>query len=437
MLRRLAAVFAVSLATFLPPVHAQSNCAPDGVQASGSIYRICMPSGGNYNGTLVVWAHGFQDAGTPVGIPEDQLCASGICIPDVMNFLGNAFATNSYSKTGMAIVQGKQDLLDLVNIFAAKHGRPAKVYLLGASEGGIITALSLEQHPDVYVAGLAMCGPVGDFPLQINYFGDGRATFNYFFPGVIPGPAFDPEPWLVANWAEYYSLFVRPALLDPANRSRLEQWAAVSQLPADPANWLATVEQSARDVLRYSVVNLRDATETLGGFPYDNRHRWFYGSADDVALNAAVPRVDVSPAALANMQANYNTTGVLARPVVTMHTLLDQQIPFWHEWLYTIKTWTSGAYGTRHYNIPIDRYGHCNFSLEEVLYGFFAMLYFDSAVNQAGVAAATIDTTRSANLHDRVRAALKPFRGRGDPSIPTDSWGGGKGKGRDHPRGKP
>ena len=25
-------------------------------------------------GLLVIWAHGFQDAGTPVAIPEDQLC---------------------------------------------------------------------------------------------------------------------------------------------------------------------------------------------------------------------------------------------------------------------------------------------------------------------------------------------------------------------------
>ena len=40
------------------------GCEPDGVQASGSIYRICMPATG-YNGMLVVWAHGFQDAGTP------------------------------------------------------------------------------------------------------------------------------------------------------------------------------------------------------------------------------------------------------------------------------------------------------------------------------------------------------------------------------------
>src|SRR5262245_603185 len=81
---------------------AESVCDRDGRQASGSIYRICMPTSG-YNGNLVVWAHGFQDAGTPISIPEGQLCSNDFCIYQIVNDLGFAFATNSYSKTGLAI----------------------------------------------------------------------------------------------------------------------------------------------------------------------------------------------------------------------------------------------------------------------------------------------------------------------------------------------
>ena len=91
----------------------------------------------------MIWAHGFQDAGTPVSIPEDQLCISGFCIPDLVNALGFGFATNSYRKTGLAVLEGKADIRNLVDIYAARKGRPSKVYLVGASEGGIITALSL------------------------------------------------------------------------------------------------------------------------------------------------------------------------------------------------------------------------------------------------------------------------------------------------------
>src|SRR5262245_39249493 len=88
----------------LGPAHAESVCDPDAVQNSGAVYRICMPPPDEYNGRLVVWAHGFQDAGTPVGIPAEQLCLPDVCIPDLVNGLGFAFATTSYSKSGLAVL---------------------------------------------------------------------------------------------------------------------------------------------------------------------------------------------------------------------------------------------------------------------------------------------------------------------------------------------
>ena len=54
----------------LLPADASAACDPDRLQDSGSIYRICMPPAASYNGMLVIWAHGFQDAGTPVSIPD-------------------------------------------------------------------------------------------------------------------------------------------------------------------------------------------------------------------------------------------------------------------------------------------------------------------------------------------------------------------------------
>ncbi|MGH9895054.1 MAG: hypothetical protein ACREA0_24340, partial [bacterium] len=61
-----------------------------------------MPAPEDYNGRLVVFAHGFQDAGTPVRIPEEQLAVGGLSLPALVNGLGFGFATNSYSKTGLA-----------------------------------------------------------------------------------------------------------------------------------------------------------------------------------------------------------------------------------------------------------------------------------------------------------------------------------------------
>src|SRR6266581_4657618 len=110
----------------------------------------------------------------------------GTSVPGIINALGFAFATTSYSTNGLAVVQGIDDVVDLVHIFATTHGAAHRVYLVGPSEGGIVTALAVEKHPDVFAGGLAACGPIGDFRQQINYDGDFRVVFDYFFPGVIP-----------------------------------------------------------------------------------------------------------------------------------------------------------------------------------------------------------------------------------------------------------
>lgn len=359
---------------------ASAACDPDGLQSSGSIYRICMPEPGTWNGRLVIWAHGFQDAGTPVSIPEDQLCRADFCLPDLITGLGFAFATNSYSKTGLAILEGKADIVDLVSVFTAAKGAPSKVYLVGASEGGIITALAVEQYPTIFSAGVSTCGPIGNFPGQINYFGDARALFQVFFPGVIPGDPFNPSDELIANWSSYYENTVKPIVFDPARRAALDQWAATARLPFDPNDRLTTLETSVKDALRYSVVNLKDAAQTIGGFPFDNRTRWYTGSSNDFLVNVFVPRRSADAAAVQAMNTAYATTGVLQRPLITMHTTLDQQVPQWHQQLYSLKTLARGSLYTRHLPLTLNRFGHCNFTQQDALNSFSLMLIWDALV---------------------------------------------------------
>src|SRR5438552_11657074 len=51
---------------------ASPNIYPLSLHDALPIYRICMPAPSDYNNILIVWAHGFQDAGGPVQIPEDR-----------------------------------------------------------------------------------------------------------------------------------------------------------------------------------------------------------------------------------------------------------------------------------------------------------------------------------------------------------------------------
>ena len=386
--KTIALVFCLIWAT-ASPAKGEFTCNNYNTLDGKSIYRICFPDDVPYNGKLVIWAHGFQDAGTPIQIPEDQLSFGDFSIPEAITDLGYAFATTSYSKTGLAVVQGSNDIVELVGLFneyATENGiaQPEKVFVTGASEGGLITALLTEKRSDLFDAGLAACGPVGDFLYQIKYFGDARATFQYFFRGLIPGSPFNPDPDLILDWENYYENTVKPVVFNPTNRSKLDQWVNVSNLPFDPNDKYRSLETTVKDVLRYSVVNINDAAATLkeatassgNGFPFDNRWTWYSGSRNDFLLNLFVPRVGADPAAVAEMKKNYNTTGQLSIPLLTIHTLYDQQVPYFHEFLYNLKTISQGSFWTEHVNFPINRFGHCNFTPDEALLGFGLMLLY-------------------------------------------------------------
>jgi len=358
------------LTTGVSPSHAAPlapmACEPDGTQASGAKYRICMPVFPPWNGDLFVYAHGYVPASAPVAIPEDQLyLPDGTYIPDAANILGYAFATTSYSVNGLAIKQGLADLTDLVSIFRASHPTLKRVILVGVSEGGLITTLATEQSPNVYSGGLAACGPIGDFRGQISYVGDFRVVFDYFFPGLIPGTPVDVPPALIATWSTYYTTTVVPVLMAPSSAISITQLLNITGVPYNPGD-PATIAAGISTELWYSVQATNDAAAKLGGQPLDNLSRVYSGSLDDVALNAGVQRFSASPAALTEIQAYYQTAGRPLVPLVTAHTTKDQTVPFWHETLYRAKVVANNR-TPRHDLIALDRFGHCNFSLAEMV----------------------------------------------------------------------
>ncbi len=336
----------------------------DGEQDSGALYRICMPF--IWGNDLVVFAHGYMSPDEDIRIPEEQLVLpDGTSIPDRVNLLGLAFATTSYSVNGLAIRPGMADLVDLVDIFRQLHPQLRRVYLVGASEGGLITALSVEQYPGVFDGGLATCGPVGDFRKQIDYVGDFRVVFDYFFPGLMPGSPISIPQTLRENWDAHYQTTILPAILEPANAVSVTQLLNVTGAAYVPTD-TETISNTIRTVLWYNVFATNDAVAKLGGQPFDNQSRVYAGSADDDALNAGAQRFSADPAALDALEADYQTSGQLRAPLVTLHTTLDEIVPYWHEPLYQAKVAAQGR-AHRHDNFPPGaRYGHCNFTSAEV-----------------------------------------------------------------------
>jgi hypothetical protein len=347
-------------------------CELDGQLPSGAYYRICMPTG-TWNGDLVIYAHGYVAFNEPITIPENQLqLPNGTSLPELINSLGFAFATTSYRVNGLAVETGVDDLIDLANVFSTTHSVPTHTLLTGVSEGGLITALAIEQRPEIFDGGLAACGPIGDFRRQINYFGDFRVLFDYFFPGLMPGSPISIPHSLIDNWPAYYTSTIQPIIFAPTNTARLDQLLRVSNAPY-VTGLITTVDTSVYDALSYNVLATNDAVEKLGGQPFDNQTRVYVGSANDTQLNLMVQRFSADPVALQDIDLNYHTTGHLTVPLVTLHTTLDQQVPYWHEQLYRVKVIQSDSLAF-HQHVEVNTYGHCNFSANDALGAFGKMM---------------------------------------------------------------
>jgi pimeloyl-ACP methyl ester carboxylesterase len=345
----------------------------DGAQSSGATYRICMPA--QWNNRLVVYAHGYVSPTRPVGIPEDQMRLPGstFSVDQLVTNQGYAFATSGYSTNGLAIQEGIADLVDVVAIFKSLKGTPTKVMLVGVSEGGAIATLALERHPELFDGGLAMCGPYGSFRGQINYFGDFRVLFDHFLPDVMPpNPIAIPADLLTTWETGYYTNTVKPALTAITNTTAISQLLTISQTPFDATD-SATKEQSMADLLWYNVFATNDAITKLGGQPFDNQMRQ-YGQGlvnpplDLTALNQKVARFSADQAALTALT-QYESTGRLTKPLITMHTTGDPIVPYWQTTLYRGKTIAADNIAL-HEVLTVSAYGHCRFSTFDVLGAF-------------------------------------------------------------------
>jgi pimeloyl-ACP methyl ester carboxylesterase len=288
-------------------------------------------------------------------------------LPTLVQQLGYAFATTSYRKNGLAILEGSLDMLELLDAFTDIAGPPAHTYVAGVSEGGAIAALLAERAPSRFTGALATCGPIGSFRAQIAYDGDFRVLFDAYYPGLLPGSAISVPDELISMWDSYYEPLVENAVrADPA---RAAAFLRVAHAPSDQNN-VEQMVKTVTDVLWYAVFATNDATASLGGNPYDNHWRWYTGSANDLLLNLIVPRYTAAPAAVSAMSL-YETSGHLTIPMVTLHTLADDVIPYAHEVLYQSKAQVSAS--GRLVVIPVYRYGHCSFTASEVLVSFLLL----------------------------------------------------------------
>ncbi len=323
----------------------------------GALYALFIPAG--WNGDLVLYAHGYRLAGSPITLPVIDPLRDGL-----LN-MGFGVAYSSYSENGLAIKDGVTRTRQLRGLFASNFGPPKDTYIMGHSMGGLITLMAAEQNPGLFAGALPMCGLMGGTRVETDYFFHVRVLFDVFYPGVIPGSAIHPPDDL-----EFGAL--QPALLAAlvANPLGAVQIAAVQQIPYNNGTELFT---SILTALFFNIEAFGDVVARSHGHnPFDNRNTWYAGSFDDVALNAAVARFDADPAAVQHLDNWYRPHGNLKIPMLTLHTTRDPQVPAFHQPVYAGVVAAAGA-SSHLVQRLFDRYGHCTFTLAEQL-GAFAEL---------------------------------------------------------------
>ncbi len=363
-----------------------SNVSPDGgcvtgTQPGGALFEICRPPADQRNGILAVYSHGFVFPQSPLGIPTTE---AGINVRDFLLARGYDYAATSFHANGLLRPEpAVRDLHNLVVQYKKLHGQPDEIILIGISNGALIGTHAVEKHPNLFDAAVAACAPNGSFDRQVNYFGDILVLFQHFFPGVVSGtPEGIPDEYLAGLATAAAGVGVTPdlylagvlqsVLAAPANFAQTGQLLSVIMHTPSIGAGFATPPEGIQTIIRgiiYNVFETNNAVDVLGGAYFDNSDRIYVGSADDAALNAAIARYNDDANAAAQIKAHYEVKARLSIPVVALHTLRDPTVPFWQSMLYRDRL---GSDATQHTLVPIERYGHCTFTEDEIAAGLEA-----------------------------------------------------------------
>ena len=319
-------------------------------ELQGVPFRIDVPE--NWNHNLIVYYHGYSM--DPVRYKE------GDPDPVLAEFTRRGFAViqSGYSKTGWAIEQAVPETEALRKYFIDKYSAPKETFATGHSMGGFLTVDTIENFPQTYAAGLALCGALESPPQLLERAFHYEVVFSYYFPGLVPPPnqipaGYHPGPEIAKN-------IERKLAANPAKAAAMRQFAK-----------LKTNKEVAGNAAFISFI-LKDAQQRSGGNPFSNRDTIYSGSPDDNRLNEGVKRYDAT-APLSYLKANHALAGKLQRPVLAIHTTYDQLVPVEIPNRYAFLTDVNGS-GDMFVQQYVEHDGHCNISPEEIGKGLDEML---------------------------------------------------------------
>jgi hypothetical protein len=372
-------------------------------------------------------------AGKLDGILDQLVLGEGpdqISVPGLFNALGFPFAVVARADPGLSDPGASiAELSALADLVWAQAGVRGITYVVGVSQGGLLAVKAVEEAGEAFDGVAAGCGPIGHFQRQLDHLASALVLFDYLFDPEVRAifgtglleAAIDPSaPPVVSaavleTWAAHAD-DVRDAFL--ARPVKTGYLLRLARIPDDPTQSLLVADELFA-VIEEAALGLADTVAQLGGYPTDNRNRLYFGSGSrlvDYLVNLGVKRyaAGADPARVAAYEAT-GQLNVYTTPVVTLHTLRDPRVPYWHEPRYRAKVLANGA-GNLLGVIPVIRYGHCNFQPEEALVAFVLLVLKTSAVELTGAEAAL--PSEAARL--RLRGLLEVLRAGPSNAAPSE-----------------
>jgi pimeloyl-ACP methyl ester carboxylesterase len=368
MLKRLSFSILLALATVLGAAGPAVAQQVDGSTGPGSVYRLVRPE--NWNGILLLYAHGYVSKDAPVAItPDAQLVIS------LVTSQGFAVAVSSFSENGWVLKDGAQRTHQLLGLFTEKFGKPARVYAAGASMGGLIAIRVIETWPAQFAGVLPACAVAGGLARHYDYLLNVRVLFDLFYPGVLPGTAVD-VPAGIDVIADIVNPAVAAMTFNPLGAAAI---ASITQTPVPFATGPELVESIATAL--GGAASYPEILELTHGQPYfDNTATLYTGALDAPTLgfiNANVLRFAGSPAGRNALEHNYTPTGDLRMPALTLSTPRDPIIPGFHRTVYGQLVAANGSADLLvQRSVPgfFGGYGHCTFTPEELTQAFLDLV---------------------------------------------------------------
>ncbi|HVI99875.1 MAG TPA: alpha/beta hydrolase [Sphingomonas sp.] len=377
---------ALALALALPvaaPAEAPVRTG-QGALADGALWKATVPA--NWNGTLLLWSHGYARTMPDAADAPDRYRAELLAA-------GYALAGSTYATPGWAVESAVPDQLATLDAFRARYGAPKRVIAWGNSMGGLVTTAIAEHDPRRVDGALALCGSIGGAVGMMNMALDGAYAFRTLIApdAGIRLTRIDDD----AENARRVAAALARAQASPEGRARVALAAVLAGLPgwttpsdARPgtADYAAQEAQMAKTfVMGVFLPRVDQERRAGGGFSWntgiDYRHqlarsgreemvRALYDAAGldldaDLARLDAGERVAADPTAVAYMMQNYTPDAMPHVPLLAVQNIGDGLTSPSLQRAYleasarrapgvTAGLWVAGA-------------GHCTFSAETVL----------------------------------------------------------------------